>query len=131
MVLRTKRRDARHAFTLMEMLVVVTIIVMLAAISFWGYTRYLESAREGRAKIDIGHISQAVEAYKLENGDYPESLDVLTQPSENKPAYLEAKDIVDPWNQRYVYEPGNVNPATLKPRISSSHPTGGAALANW
>ena len=131
MVLRTKRRDARHAFTLMEMLVVVAIIVMLAGLGAWGYMRYLESAKESKAKLDITHIGQAVEAYKLEAGDYPSGLAELLQPYENKPAYLEQKDIVDPWGQQYVYEPQNLNPTTFKPKIYSAHPTGGQPISNW
>jgi general secretion pathway protein G len=131
MVLRTKRRDARHAFTLMEMLVVVAIIVMLAGISAYGYMRYLENAREQTARAQIIHLSQAVEAYKLDMGEYPESLQVLTQPTEGKPAYVEAKELADPWQQPYVYEPQNLNPSTFRPKIYSSHPTGGQQIANW
>ena len=131
MVLRTKRRDARHAFTLMEMLVVVAIIVMLAGLGAWGYMRYLENARESKAKLDVTHIGQAVEAYKVEMGDYPDSLQTLTQPYENKPAPLEAKDIVDPWNQPYVYEPQNLNPATFRPKVYSSHPVANGTISNW
>ena len=131
MVLRTKRRDARRGFTLMELLVVVAIIVMLAGLGTWSYMRYLEGARESKAKLDITHISQAVEAYKVDDGNYPDSLQVLLQPTGDKPAALEAKDIVDPWGQPYVYEPQNVNPATFKPKIYSAHPTGGTPISNW
>ena len=131
MVLRTKRRDARRGFTLMELLVVVAIIVMLAGLGTWSYMRYLEGARESKAKLDITHIGQAVEAYKVDDGNYPDSLQVLTQPTGDKPAALEAKDLVDPWGQQYVYEPANVNPATFKPKIYSSHTTGGQPISNW
>jgi general secretion pathway protein G len=131
MVLRTKRRNPRRGFTLMELLVVVAIIVMLAGLGTWSYMRYLEGARESKAKLDITHISQAVEAYKLDAGDYPPDLVTLTQPLENKPAALEGKDIVDPWGQQYVYEPQNINPSTFKPKIYSAHPTGGNPISNW
>jgi general secretion pathway protein G len=131
MVLRTPRRRSRGAFTLMEMLVVVAIIVMLAGVGAYSYMHYLEQSRESIARLGITHIQQAVEDYKMTMGEYPDSLEVLTQPMENKPAALEAKDLVDPWGQRYVYEPQNKNPTTFRPRISSTHPTGGQQIANW
>ena len=75
-------------------------------------------------------LSEAVSAYYTEVGDYPDSLQVLTQPLDNKPAFIEPKDLLDPWGQQYVYEPQNRN-AMGKPRISSTHQTAGQPLANW
>jgi general secretion pathway protein G len=114
----------------MEMMIVIAIIVMLAGLGAWSYMRYLENARESKAKLDITHIGEAVEIYNSESGDYPENLQILTQPSDGKHAYLEVKDIVDPWGQQYQYEPQNRNPATGRPRISSTH-QGGTPIANW
>src|SRR5690348_16643238 len=131
MVLRKTRPHVRGGFTLMEMLVVVAIIVMLAGVSAYGYMRYLESARESTAKLQIAHLQEAVELYKTDQGEYPDSLQLLTQPLEGKPAPLEAKDLLDPWQQPYVYEPQNRNPTTFRPHIYSSHQTGGQPLANW
>ncbi len=130
---RTPRRALpRPAFTLMELLVVVAIIVMLAGVSAWGYMRYLESSRESIAKIKISTIEKALDGYKIENGEYPESLQVLTQPLNGKAAPLEAKDLLDPWGQPYAYEPQNLNQSTFKPRVYSTHPmAGGGQISNW
>jgi general secretion pathway protein G len=130
MVLRTTRRPDRAAFTLMEMLVVVAIIVMLAGIGGWVYMRQLETAREQKARIDIQHLASLIDQYKVEQGDYPESLQALAQPSEGKPAFIEAKELVDPWGQPYVYEPQNKNPSTFRPRISCTHQSA-EPIANW
>jgi general secretion pathway protein G len=129
-VRKLERKDPRTAFTLMEMMIVIAIIVMLAGLGAWSYMRYLESARESKAKLDITHIGEAVEFYNSDNADYPENLQILTQPTEGKHAYLEAKDIVDPWGQQYQYEPQNRSPTTGRPRISSTH-QGGQPIANW
>jgi general secretion pathway protein G len=128
---RLERKVPRPAFTLMEMMVVIAIIVMLAGLGAWSYMAYLERARDSKAKLDITHIGEAVEQYNYDMGDYPENLQILTQPMEGKHAYLEARDIVDPWNQQYQYEPQNRNPNTGRPRISSTHQTGGQPIANW
>jgi general secretion pathway protein G len=128
---KVEKKLPRTGFTLMEMMIVIAIIVMLAGLGAWSYMRYLENAKESKAKLDITKIGQAVESYKIDSQtDYPDNLQILTQPTDNKPAYLEAKDLVDPWGQAYQYEPQNRNPNTLRPRISSTHPST-QPIANW
>lgn len=129
MVLRKTRPHVRGGFTLMEMLVVVAIIVMLAGVGAYSYMRYLESSRESIAKLQITHLTEAVEAYKVDNGSFPESLATLTAAEGGKPAYIEVKDLNDPWGRPYQYEPGNVNPMG-RPRISTQAPSG-TPIANW
>ena len=123
----------RYGFTLMEILVVMAIVLMLAGASAWGYMRYLEQAREDVTKMTIQHIAEAVEAYKVDTGDYPPDLATLTQPMGSKPAALEEKDLTDPWSQPYVYERENLHPQTFKCRISSTHPDSktGQPISNW
>jgi general secretion pathway protein G len=129
MVLRTTRRRNRIAFTLMEMLVVVAIIVMLAGVGAYSYMRYLESSRESLAKLQITHLQEAVQAYNVDNGSPPESLQVLTVSEAGKHAYIEQKDMLDPWGKPYNYEPGNLSP-TGHPRLSTTSPSG-TPIANW
>jgi general secretion pathway protein G len=97
----------RAAFTLMEILVVVAIIVLLAGLGTWGYMGYLERARLNRAKADCVHISEAVETYNLTNGNYPGSLQELTQQTGGMKAFLEPKDIIDPWGKQYSFDPNS------------------------
>lgn len=126
---RTRRRVVRQAFTLMEMMIVVAIIVMLAGIAAYSYLSSLESARENTAKLQITHLQEAVMRYNVDNGSFPDSLQVLTQPQEGRHADLEAKDLNDPWNKPYTYEPSNLSPTGV-PRISTTSP-GGKAISNW
>jgi general secretion pathway protein G len=126
---QTQHRRPRGAFTLMEMLIVVAIIVMLAGVAAYSYTRYLEQARENTAKLQITHLQEAVMEYNTSNGSFPASLEELTAASEGKPAALEQKDLLDPWGKQYSYEPNNVSP-TGKPRIATQSP-GGTPIANW
>lgn len=60
----------RKAFTFLEILMVLIIISILAALAVVGYSRYKDKAISVEAKVGIGHIRQAEEAYKLSAGTY-------------------------------------------------------------
>ena len=60
-----------RAFTLIELLTVIGIIAILAAITFGVVKGVNERAAIGQAKSELASLSQALEAYKLQYGDYP------------------------------------------------------------
>lgn len=64
----------RSAFTLVEMLVVLGIIVVLAALFIPVASTAVSRTRNFNMTAEISQISQAVEAYKKERGDYPPSM---------------------------------------------------------
>jgi type II secretory pathway pseudopilin PulG len=118
----------------MEVLVVVAILVILASVASVVVFRYLEESKENVARLTIQKIETAVTAYRISHGDYPESLEVLILAEGNKPAALEEKDLRDPWQRPYIYEPTNLHPQTGKPRISSQGSVPGdpvSAISNW
>ena len=94
------------------------------------YMRNLEQAKNSVAKMTVQHIAEAVEIYKSERGEYPPDLETLTQPMGSGPATLEEKDLTDPWNRPYVYEPDNINPVTGQPLIYSGGASGTERLSN-
>ncbi len=125
---------ARSAFTLMEVLVVVAILVVLAGAGAYVYTGYLDKAREDTARMGVSELEKAVEAYKVAYGDYPTDLTILTQAIEGRPAALQERALLDPWQRPYVYEPGTRHPQTGRPRIYSQGPNPGDAskvISNW
>lgn len=100
-------RTPRRAFTLVEMLLVVTIIGILAALVIPKLAGTGERARITAAKADInGGIKSALGTYEVDNGFYPKSLqDLLRQPQNARNwhgPYLE-KMPMDPWGNPYVY----------------------------
>jgi hypothetical protein len=68
------------------------------------YMKYLDDAKKDRARVDVQTLSSTAEAYKLRFGDYPASLEVLTQPTpDGGIPYLDVAALLDPWNRPYQY----------------------------
>ena len=64
-------RPGKAAFTLIELLAVITIIVILAAVVVGSMGYVSEKQASEKAKVQIALISKALEDYKLDNGAYP------------------------------------------------------------
>lgn len=72
-----KAPSRRHsaAFTLIEMMAVITIIIILAGIVVGGMGYVNEKQASEKAKVQIALLSKALEEYKLDNGTYPPTAD--------------------------------------------------------
>ncbi len=116
-----RRRRARYrqaGFTLVEILVVITIIGMIMALVGPRVLNYLGESKTKAAKIQIESFSSALDLYYLDLGRYPttnEGLAALTRgnnvPGWNGP-YLRGGVVPnDPWGHGYVYRsPGEHAP---------------------
>src|SRR5262245_47302608 len=93
----------RSAFTLLEVLIVVAILVVLAGVSSIYVFRYLEEAKVDRCRADVQTIAKAAMAYQIKHGTLPESILLLIQPPDGVLPYLEGgvDAIKDPWGQQY------------------------------
>jgi general secretion pathway protein G len=102
-----------RGFTLVEVMVVVVILGILAAIIVPKIMSRPEQARTVKAKQDILAIQSALDLYKLDNGFYPttdQGLQALiTKPTSNptphnwkSDGYLQQLP-VDPWGENYQY----------------------------
>lgn len=67
-------RSRQAAFTMVELLTVIAIIAVLAAILFPVFASVQESARRSSTMSNLQKIAQAVAAYELDNREYPEYL---------------------------------------------------------
>jgi general secretion pathway protein G len=123
------RAAERVAFTLMEVLVVVAILVILAGVGGVIYLRYLEDARKDKARIDIKTLEATVERWKVKHGEAPASLAIMAENTDQGPAVIETSLLMDPWNKEYNYEPGTVNGSGV-PKIFTTAPDG-EVIANW
>lgn len=102
----TNRRTRRDAFTLVEVLVVMAIIVILAGIASVGVMRYLDNAKELTAETQMKNIHSVMMSYYMRSdGSWPNSLQELVQPTDGGKAYLDGglSAITSPWGQEYTY----------------------------
>lgn len=103
-------RPLAQGFTLLELLVVVTIIGLLAAYVGPKYFSQLGKSEQSVARAQIEAFARALDAYRLDTGQYPTSEEglaaLLTKPANarkwNGP-YLQKAVPVDPWGNAYVY----------------------------
>jgi general secretion pathway protein G len=109
---RRRQRRGEEGFTLVEMLVVITIIGMIMALVGPRVLNYLSESRVKAAKIQIQSFSSALDLFYLDAGRFPtssEGLGALVRPvsgagSWNGP-YLKGGNVPnDPWGNPYVYK---------------------------
>jgi general secretion pathway protein G len=66
----------RQGFTMVELLVVSTIIVLLASAAFVSYSTINRNSLDARRKADLEQIRSAIEMYRSNNGSYPTTLTI-------------------------------------------------------
>ncbi|MGE5487811.1 MAG: type II secretion system major pseudopilin GspG [bacterium] len=112
-----KRRDRRRqrGVTLIEMLVVVTIIALFAALVGTNLFKQADKARVTAARAQMNSLMTALGTYKLEVGTFPTTEQGLKALRTAPPGVAQwngpyiAKEIpLDPWGREYVYKyPGD------------------------
>jgi general secretion pathway protein G len=115
------RPRARDGFTLIEILVVITVIAILASLVTPMVFRNVGDAKTSAARAQVEILGLALDAYRLDNDYYPstaQGLEALRQLPAGEPAarnwrgpYLKKLVPPDPYGRPYVYRsPGEANP---------------------
>lgn len=107
-----KARRGEAGFTLLELLVVLAILGLLAAIIAPQVLKYLGTSRTQTARVQIQNIVAALELYKLDVGHYPsqaEGLNALVTAPQNEvgwngPYLRRESALKDPWGEAYIYK---------------------------
>lgn len=115
--MRYSRFSYTQGFTLIEVMVVIVILGLLAAVIAPRIMDNPDKARVVRAKQDVQTLANALQLYKLDNFDYPttdQGLEALVKKPDTSPVpkhwkaggYLDQLPS-DPWGNRYQYlQPG-------------------------
>jgi general secretion pathway protein G len=139
----SSRRSSEAGFTLLELLVVLAILGLLAAIVAPQVLHYLGASRSQAAKVQIENIAASLDQFDMDVGRYPsqeEGLDALVQAPPgvsnwNGPYLRRPSALVDPWGQKYLYRiPGRHGDADVY-TLGSDRTEGGTGEAkdvgNW
>ncbi len=130
----------RHSFTLIEIMIVVVIIAMLAALVGPNIIGSFDKAKVNSTKAQLVNLKNAVQQYYMDLSSYPNTLeDLIRNPGDDRwhGPYLEAKSIpLDGWGNEFVYTvPGEDNMAFDLNSLGADKTAGGegynADLSCW
>lgn len=101
----------RNGFTLMEMLVVLVVIGLIAAVAIPQITNLLGSAKTKAAKIQLDTLSASLRHFELDTGAFPtgdQGIEVLwnmadPDPAWNGPYLRQERQLKDPWGFDFIY----------------------------
>ena len=132
-----KIRQGEQGFTLVEMLVVITIIGLIMGLIGPRVLNYLSESKVKAAKIQIQSFESALDLFNLDAGRYPSTAEGLTALVRRTPGlaawngpYLRGGNVPnDPWNNPYLYRsPGDRGPYDIM-SYGSDGQEGGSGLA--
>ncbi|MBU6462912.1 MAG: type II secretion system major pseudopilin GspG [Bradyrhizobium sp.] len=138
-----RRSSAQAGFTLVEMLVVITIIGLIMGLIGPRVLGYLSDSKEKTARIQIKGFSSALDLFYLDNGRYPtsaEGLGALTHKPEGTSSwngpYLSGNGVPqDPWGHPYVYsfpgQHGAYDIVSLGPKGQEGDVGAGGNISSW
>src|SRR6266478_1097508 len=133
-----RRQDpGQQGFTLVEMLVVITIIGLIMGLIGPRVLNYLSESKVKAAKIQLQSFGSALDLFYLDAGRFPSTAEGLTTLVQRTPGlaawngpYLKGGNVPnDPWNHPYVYRsPGEHSPYEIV-SYGSDGQEGGTGIA--
>jgi prepilin-type N-terminal cleavage/methylation domain-containing protein len=99
-------KPLKRAFTLIELLIVVLIIAVLAAIAVPNFLEAQVRAKVGRAKADLRTIATALESYAADAGHYPlndGNYNVVPRELTSPISYIGSNRLLDPFSEKELH----------------------------
>ena len=103
---RTQLLRKQQGFSLIEVLVVMTILAVIFGLVVSNVTGGQDKAKYKQAKIEVQKLSQSVSEFYLDTGNMPDSLDELYNDNGESMwmgPYVKEKELKDPWGEPYHY----------------------------
>ena len=98
------RRELRSGFTLVELLMVVTILGILSAIVVKNFMGHGEEARITATRASITAIDESIQIFAMKHsGKLPDTLEELTVGTDEKPGLLKEGSLADSWGGSFGY----------------------------
>ena len=129
--------SAASGFTLIEIVLAITIMGMIAGVVFQQVTKYLKRSRVKTTRLTLRMVQGDVQSFHTDTGSYPESVsELMERPTDEKISrrwdgpYLD-KEPTDAWNNELTYV---LNPKGAKPPydLYSWGPSGeGSSEEEW
>ena len=122
---RSLARRPREAFTLLEVLVVVAIIVILAGVAGVSMFQFIENAKADTARTQMSIFEENIQNYMTSHeGQPPNDLTVLVAPTEGKPLIQGGMAaLTDPWGKQYLYDASHTDAyGSPDPVVSTTNP---------
>lgn len=103
----------QKGFTLMELMIAITVLAILSVVIIPNFFGYLDSAKKSTAKQHLNTLKSAITMYSAQIGTLPNSLrDLVKKPLDEAAAkkwqvggYVEKQELpLDPWNNDYGYK---------------------------
>ncbi|HBN14301.1 MAG: type II secretion system major pseudopilin GspG [Pseudomonadota bacterium] len=105
---KVKSIKQARGFTIIELLIVMAILGMLAVMVAPNLFNQADGARRDAALSQISSLTSALDAYRLDVGQYPDELEGLIENDSGRSTwngpYLRGDVPMDPWGNAYVYE---------------------------
>jgi len=127
----SSRRRTRAAFTLMEVMLVLVILVVLGSLAVQMFTGQQRSANLRAAQVQVDTIDQALDAYHLAMNNYPSDISesgglFVSQGDAWDGPYLKHAVPNDPWGNPYQYDISGqqFHPGQNRPDVWSAGPPG-------
>lgn len=98
----------RNGFSMLEMLICVSIILVFASFAVPKFTSATKTAQEAKVQADICTISNAAALYEIDHGEFPTTVDELVKVDGQGRQYLQFKPLT-PDKEEYRIENGVVS----------------------